>query len=177
MARRDSVALNVEFTEKDILRWMSYMRRNKDTGCLIWCGLTIDQGYGRMKMAKGRAWLVHRLAWIFAGRQITPDKPFVLHNCPGGDNTACCEVSHLWLGTHADNARDKALKGRGRKGPSGLPLGVCMDGSKFRASICRNKYQFHLGNHETAQEAAEIASAARHLDILLPHLFSQRPPV
>lgn len=36
----------------------------------------------------------------------------VLHNCPAGDNPACVNVDHLWLGTARDNTQDMIAKGR-----------------------------------------------------------------
>jgi len=36
----------------------------------------------------------------------------VLHDCPGGDNPACVNPAHLWLGDDAQNAADRNAKGR-----------------------------------------------------------------
>jgi hypothetical protein len=54
----------------------------------------------------------HRVAWeIYCGE--IPNNLHVLHTC---DNPLCVKPDHLWLGTQADNMRDKALKGRQRPG-------------------------------------------------------------
>jgi DNA invertase Pin-like site-specific DNA recombinase len=37
----------------------------------------------------------------------------VCHHC---DNPPCCEPTHLFLGTNADNIRDRQQKGRGASG-------------------------------------------------------------
>lgn len=53
----------------------------------------------------------HRRAYaIWYGR--VPAGLRVLHTC---DEPRCCRPDHLWLGTQADNMRDMARKGRGRK--------------------------------------------------------------
>lgn len=66
------------------------------------------QGYGR-KAVNGKPILAHRLAWTEANGEI-PEGMQVLHKC---DNPPCINVDHLFLGTNADNMRDKAKKGRG----------------------------------------------------------------
>lgn len=44
-----------------------------------------------------------------------PDGMYVCHTC---DNGQCVEITHLFLGTHADNMADMKAKDRGRGGHS-----------------------------------------------------------
>lgn len=64
--------------------------------------------------AQGRE-LTHRLAWVEAYGPIPPEFPQVLHHC---DNPPCRRLSHLFVGTAADNVRDMHAKGRARQGRS-----------------------------------------------------------
>jgi hypothetical protein len=90
-----------------------------ETGCTLWTGHVDGNGYGHVVLGKreghGRSELAHRAAWILANGTI-PGKLYVLHDCPGGDNRACVNVAHLWLGTHADNMADMTAKGRQARG-------------------------------------------------------------
>lgn len=66
-------------------------------------------GYGQFSRGgRGTNVLSHRFAWELANGEI-PDGLQVLHRC---DNKLCCNVSHLWLGTQADNLADMDRKGR-----------------------------------------------------------------
>ena len=76
------------------------------TPCREWEGRLDSWGYGRTYF-RGGPFLAHRKAWIEANGEI-PDGLMVLHHC---DNPKCCEVSHLYLGTHADNMRDMNERG------------------------------------------------------------------
>lgn len=78
--------------------------------CLIWTGARQRKGYGNVKRG-GRNHLVHRLAWGEVHGPI-PDGLQVLHKC---DIRACFELSHLFLGTNADNVQDRQDKRRSRR--------------------------------------------------------------
>lgn len=78
-----------------------------DNGCWLWqAGQSL--GYGEMRVL-GRAVLAHRFSWELHHGTI-PKGLYVLHNCPGGDNRACVNPAHLWLGTHLQNIADAKAK-------------------------------------------------------------------
>jgi len=79
-----------------------------DGDCWEWTGFK-QKGYGRF-MFQGRKLFAHRVAWELTKGQI-PSDLHVLHTC---DNPPCCNPEHLWLGTQADNNRDRDEKGRAR---------------------------------------------------------------
>lgn len=98
--------------------WTSYQREpdaalwarvNKDgpNGCWIYSGATDRRGYGRPAY-KQKRYYAHRRSYEIHRGPI-PAGMLVLHKC---DNPPCCNPEHLFLGTDADNAQDKARKGR-----------------------------------------------------------------
>lgn len=104
--------LPVKLTEKESLRLWSKVRKT-DT-CWLWTGRVVSK-YGMFKL-RGKGVKPHRLTFVLNGGVLTAEKPFVLHNCPGGDNTLCCNPDHLWAGNADDNAKDCVAKGRSTKG-------------------------------------------------------------
>ncbi|MCK5602937.1 HNH endonuclease [Candidatus Pacearchaeota archaeon] len=54
----------------------------------------------------------HRVSWLIHKGSI-PDELLILHKC---DIPSCVNPNHLFLGTHADNLRDRDVKGRAASG-------------------------------------------------------------
>lgn len=102
-----------KLTDKDISRFWAKVKKRGADECWPWAGYRHPTGYGQIGFGK-RVYRAPRIAY-----QLTRG-PFrhhlcVMHVC---DNPACCNPSHLKLGTPADNVRDCHEKGRaaGAKG-------------------------------------------------------------
>ena len=76
--------------------------------CWEWQGNRDQYGYGVI-FYNGKLAKAHRLSWTLHFGNIT-DGLCVCHHC---DNPSCVNPSHLFLGTHQDNAKDRESKGRG----------------------------------------------------------------
>ena len=87
--------------------------RLKETSCIEFAGFKDVQGYGVVSMKNIRI-KAHRMAFKLANPMIalTPKKD-ICHHC---DNPSCINPNHLFVGTHGDNNKDRARKGRSAKG-------------------------------------------------------------
>jgi hypothetical protein len=90
---------------------MIFSKTRKTETCWIWEGFVHHGGYSRVSTTwRGCKFQfrVHRYMWTLEN-QIDPGIFIICHAC---DNPICVNPEHLFLGTHADNAKDKVKKGR-----------------------------------------------------------------
>lgn len=87
-------------------KWRFKRQLAEVDGCLVWSGSFDSNGYGVFYLPKYKLSVAaHRAAWVFAGKTITDDKPFVLNDCPQR-NSVCCRLEHLKAGSVGENVRD-----------------------------------------------------------------------
>lgn len=85
--------------------------RVASSGCWVWTAAA-KAGYGVFRHPTGKQVLAHRYAWESIRGPI-PEGLMVLHRC---GVALCVRPSHLYLGTHAENMRDRDLHGRTVRG-------------------------------------------------------------
>lgn len=122
----------------------------KSPCCWIWTGgrwgRTNGTGHGKLYLRGGREAIgAHVYAWIRTYGQV-PRGLHVLHSC---DEPLCVRPTHLHLGTHADNVRERDERGR-RVAPSGE--------AHSRSKVCNvARYLICLDPRKAADVAADYA--------------------
>lgn len=90
--------------------WASIVKKSDDE-CWEWNGAVDNYGYGIMsKKINGKpvTFRAHRFSYELHNKECIKDF-IICHKC---DNPPCSNPNHLFLGTLADNNRDRNLKGR-----------------------------------------------------------------
>lgn len=99
-------------------RVWSKVDRRAPNQCWPWTGSRIRTGYGRIGV-DGKNAFANRVVWVLTHGPI-PQGFDVLHHC---DNPPCCNPTHLFLGDHSENMRDRERKGR-HNAPRGSKHGI-----------------------------------------------------
>lgn len=110
-AKRKGVVLQA-LTE----RFWAKVQKGEPDSCWLWTGACYLSGYGKLYAGrvdgKMLAHYAHRLSWELDHGHPVPDAGKILHRC---DNPPCVNPAHLYLGTPADNARDRGERRRGKE--------------------------------------------------------------
>ena len=105
-----------EPTEKWIANFWSKVNKGPHPkGCWLWTACQSGRGYGVIGWPgrRDRMMLAHRASFFLAGKEVTDDKPCVIHSCHNRD---CVNPAHLSAGSKKDNSEDMVAAGRSCKG-------------------------------------------------------------
>jgi len=124
----------------------------RDGRCWEWVGSVGSDGYGQIGIS-GLNRRAHRMSYIIHNGAI-PEGMFVCHTC---DNRRCVNPDHLYAGTHGDNMKDRAARGRTRapvgvrNGHAKLTPGKVRSLRKMVASgVPQHQIAAHFGVHQSS---------------------------
>ena len=130
----------------ELLDWIKGTCILSPPGCLEWQRDHLPSGYAVIGF-QGKRWLGHRLTYTLTRGPI-PQGQIICHRC---DNPSCVNPSHLFLGTHADNAADRDRKGR-------QPLGSARVGAILHENVVP-------GIRHAYASGVSITEISRHYEV------------
>ncbi len=139
------------WSPRDIERFLAKIQRGNANECWPWTG-SKREGYGRFRVGghEGKVYTSTRLMWRLT-HGTDPAGQLVCHAC---DNPACCNPSHLFLGSDAENNVDKEVKKRG-KHPIGISNGLSKLGEEDVVAICMS-----TGSHRSLAKEYGVSDVA-----------------
>lgn len=139
-----------KLTDADKNRFWSKVSIRGENECWEWSGSLHKLGYGHFRIGGKYGKIVpsHRVAKMFSCDDFDQSK-HCLHRC---DNRACCNPSHIWLGTHAENMKDAVSKGRNKTARAGNGY----------TKIPKEKYLDIFNMHKSGLNKSKIA---RHFGV------------
>ena len=145
--RRTDGRLRTPIAALDVVRFRALVKRGGANDCWDWTG-RLSRGYGHFYVARSLRY-AHRIAWTLTHGD--PGEWCVLHRC---DRPVCCNPAHLFLGTQADNIRDRDRKGRCRVG-----RGERHGNARFTEAEVRKIRLRHVGGWSCREMAKEYGVA------------------
>lgn len=133
-----------------------------NTGCWLWTAASDSSGYGMIRAGENYMSKAHRVSWRLYRGEI-PQDMYVCHTC---DTPSCVNPNHLFLGTHTDNMRDMASKGRSSgAGSLGMINGENNGQSKLTEEAVKDiRKRYRRGNRYHVGNTRELA-----------HIYGIRP--
>lgn len=105
--------IKIELTEEIIERFWAKVDKKSQDECWGWKAYKNKYGYGQIRI-NNKKYSAHRISWFIHNGEIPEHNSFhgmcALHKC---DNPSCVNPTHLFLGTHQENMRDRDAKWRG----------------------------------------------------------------
>lgn len=87
-------------------RLLANRRIDPVTGCWLWTGYTMNNGYGQIGIYK-KVYYVHRVAAsIWLGLDLDNSKEYACHKDDLCKNHNCFNPDHLYVGNHSSNMQD-----------------------------------------------------------------------